>query len=270
MPLSEHLVFHARSFILNYTRSPWLGAPVLVAAFAMVTRIRRLPAAERILPVAFLAGFALTTIHVYKFVRFFYTIAPFAYLSCGRCIAMIVERLARRPETVRRASLATAGVALGIALVFGTDMTDVRTRYLSWMPADDVREVMRAIGDVHARSRGTALLGVWNQLSFPLLEWDLMLQKRNRDAESRPKNAGWPALPTSEGVRDRLAGDAEIERLMVLDLHPDAPAWHSTFDKENPGHAAIVEGLRRDARFTLEEVRTFPATGYALYVFRTR
>jgi hypothetical protein len=181
---------------------------------------------------------------------------------------LLIERwLAARPGLGRRVAHAAAGAALAVALVAGTDMADVRERYQRWMGAANVREVLAAIGDVQARSRGTALMGVWSQMSFPLIEWDLML--RGRDPASRPKNPYWYGDRTPSGLRDSLAADREVERLMVLELHPGAPAHLWMFDKENPGHDRFLAGFQQDPRSPLEGARVFPASGYTLHVFRS-
>jgi hypothetical protein len=266
----DHLTAYPRAFVADFARAEWLGVIALGAAVTALALARRLPAGERILPVAFATGLLMTTLHGYKLPRFFFTVTPFIWLCLGLVVALGLERaLARRERDVRRAAVALAAAGLAAAWIAGADREFVLERHARWTGPPALRAVLDAIGETHRASRGTSLLGAWTMLSNPLVEWDLLLAGTGAAPEPRPRNPAWYGETEPKRALDRLAADAQVERLIVVDLPRTAPTWRPNFEFEFPRHAEWLEALAADPRFTLESRPSFPETGYTLLIYRT-
>ncbi len=270
-PLIENLIYYPRVFVTAFMAPPWLAAAVLLTAGVAVVLAFRLPAAQRILPVGFAAALAMITLHFYKYSRFLFTIAPFVWLCFGLVLAIAIERLlANRARLGRPARAAFALGSMGVGLIAGLNPAPVRALHRRSMGPPALRRVLDAIGDVHRASRGTALMGFWDKLSNPLVEWDLLLAGTGAAPAPRPMNPAWYGESDPARVLDRLAVDPQVERVMILDLPRDAPAYGPAFARDNPHHARWLAAFAADPRFRLDTQHFFPATGYTLFVYAIR
>ncbi|MCP4662839.1 MAG: hypothetical protein GY856_46190 [bacterium] len=275
----DNLLFYPEVMANQFSPTPWLGWVLLVLGLAPWVVAGRRGARSRALGLVLLCSAVAVGLHPYKLLRFLATVAPLVWLSAAMALAAGLRWLARRrlpPRYAGLAALLTAAVVLAATIRSGVDLPRLRTaRALRSVPAA-VRPVVDAIADLAIREEGTFLLGSWNLLSPSLVEWHLWQRHPQLAAERVPGN--WrdiTRIRSAESIRERAMAQPTVGRLLVLDLLPEAPAATVGFSRETTWReTAWLDPLRaalaQEQAFELESLKTFPAAGYELRVYRRR
>lgn len=267
---AENLLFYPRAFVDDYSPTQGIGLVVLGLGLGGIALIRRLRPEERIIVIALVVGLLFTTAHRFKISRFFFLVAPLIWLSCGITVAWLLDRATRAlsPRLRTGITFAAALAVLVLSFAFGYDANRVQDRYERWSTMESVGRVLETIVDVNVASKGTVLIGTWNQLSTGLVEWYQLYYRPGAKGPSRPKNPEWYEDLKPAGLLRHMADDPGVERVIVLSLPPRAPAYSPSFDRENWWVPAVRAALARDPRFRLESVEAFDDSGYQVRVYR--
>jgi hypothetical protein len=266
----EGLLYYVRSFLVDYSPTPWVGWVVLAAGVlgAVVLWIRS--PRMRILPAGLASGFVLTTLHRYKDPRFLFTVAPF-FWACGA--AGLVVLLSSGRDRTRRTLGRVAAVTLAIVILAGAFVCDddtraVETRRARLSVAPEVHAVLDDVARTALDARGSVFMGAWNQFSPALVEWQCRIVRPGLRGEALPRSPQ-KVLRSLEprGLLDRIAADPRLDRVILLQLEPGAPAWSREFASETNWLPPVADAISRDGRFTLSVSHDYPQTGYRLLVY---
>jgi hypothetical protein len=266
----EGLLYYARSFLVDYAPTLWVGWAALaggvLGAVVLWIRAPRL----RILPVGLASGLVLTTLHRYKDPRFFFTVAPF-FWACG-ATGLVVLLSSGRDRTRRMlgrvAAVTLASVILAGAFVFDDGTRAVETRRARLSVAPEVHAVLDDVARAALDARGSVFMGAWNQFSPALVEWQCRIVRPGLRGEALPRSPR-TILHSLEarGLLDRIAADPRLDRVILLQLEPGAPAWSREFVSDTSWLPPVADAISRDRRFTLSVSHDYPQTGYRLLVY---
>jgi hypothetical protein len=270
MALSDHLLYYPRSIVQMYSDPWWAGLAVLLLGLFSLRWFRQMSRAERILPIAMLTMLLIATSHGFKGHRFIFIAVPFVWMCAGWVIGLGVERF--DILRARGAGHAVAVLLLVAALVKGVPHERAMELRDLWTSAPQTIEVVEDIAAIYEKSNGSALTGMWWDLSNQLIEWHLILTGRVDDSGkavpgSRPFNPDWYGVGSGAEAVPLLEQDATIERVMVLQLPPGSPEYREVIERENRHLPEFKAAIERSRVFALEETRVYPATGYVLNVY---
>ena len=267
---SEGLLYYVRSFLVDFSPTPWVGWGALAGGLLGAAVLWVHSPRMRILPVGLASGLVLTTLHRYKDPRFFFTVAPF-FWACGA--AGLVVLLSSGRDRTRRTLGRVAAVTLAIVILAGAFVGDEDTRAVEarrarLSVAPEIHAVLDDVARTALDAGGSVFMGAWNQFSPALVEWQCRLVRPGLRGEALPRSPR-KILRSLEprGLLDRIAADPRLNRVILLQLEPGAPAWRREFVSETSWLPPVADAISRDGRFTLSVSHDYPQAGYRLLVY---
>lgn len=290
----DRLAFYPGVFVADYSPHPAVGIAVLLLAAGSLAGLPRLPPARRALGIALLVGSLAAFLHPYQLPRFLFTLAPLVWLSAAATVAAGLgaarARADRRlhpdsgsPPRGPRRALAGAVAALPgfaavalwvwgawIAITGGVDRARLAQAHEVRSVPAAVTPLLDAIADAAVAAGGSAVVGIWNDLSPGLVEWHCRIRHPGLAAAAIPRDAarlGSKANPLA--ILDRAADPtSRLVRLLVVDAIGEGPRSTAIFAAETGWADPIRRRLTTDPRFTREAELPFPEAGYRLRVYR--
>lgn len=267
----EALAFHPRAWLHDYAPSPGVGAITGGAALVSLAWGWRRSRQRRLLALAGVVGLVALTLHPYKLPRFLFPVAPVLWLAAAAALADALRWALRRvPRLDAETALASAAI-LVLAITGGRGVPSDRLLERHERRTVPARSegALDGIADLAADEPGTAFVGVWNFLSRPLLEWRFASRHPGLYPENAPVVVWRDRTGSLEGDAARFLENARPgERLVVIELPREAPAWHPVYPIDTPGLDRIRAAVAADPRFDHEEDLYFAESGYRLHVHR--
>lgn len=269
----DNLLFYPWAFAREYSRTPRLGMLVLVMALLQLRFLWRGNPKDRALAIALALGLISSLAHPYKDPRFFFTLAPFVWLACGRSVAWVVAILTVRWPAALHLSVAPA-IAVAVCAVSALahpEMAKLRQAFEKQNPPANIRAVLNAVAGTALRSNGSVILGTWNSLSPALVTWHCQLRTPGVDPSHLPIEAReLPGDLSPTALLEALHAAEDLEKIMVIGLSAERFPWSEDFIKENTWLPAARTALDRDASFRLDSAKDFKETGYEMLVYSRR
>jgi hypothetical protein len=267
----DSLLYYPRVLVHHYGRSPVLENLILALAAVGLVAILRYRPAHRPLALALLVGTAAVAVHPYKDPRFAFTVAPLLWLCAGWSAAAGVAVLTRLLSSAHGTLIGRATALLPLVVVGSLHPVDrdfVIEAHRVRTVSPSIEPVLDLVASRAAASRGSVLLGHWNELSPGLVEWHCY---RSHPGIRRDQIPRWlPDRLRRGDVVSRLASDATAELVFVVGAAPGTPVGDAGFAEENQWLNPVRTALLADPRFIAVEQRRFPETGYSVTVLRRR
>ncbi|HEX2465409.1 MAG TPA: hypothetical protein VHR17_12370, partial [Thermoanaerobaculia bacterium] len=273
------LLFYPRVFLEQYHARSVIGILVMGSAVVALARIGGAAPAARTLLLAVVVALAALTLHPYKEPRFLLIAAPALWLAAAWNVVTAVERGAAHTRRERpvwaNAAIWTNGVlavaTLICVLLAPPTAPSLAARFAQYTVPSTYRPLLDRVAEL-AEAKPTLVLGTWNQMSPPLIEWSWLQRRRGAFASTPPDVVAPSRRAPAEQLLRRLRGPSPPDQIVLLDLD-DATApsaeWAAAFAAET----AWLEPLRRDldaGATPYDEVLAESLThgGYRVRVFR--
>lgn len=252
----ESWLFYPRVFVEGFAPVPALGWLALVLAGVLVARLPWLDERRRVLALALVVTAVAAQLHPYKLPRFFFPVASLVWLAAAVVLVEGVRVLARR---ARGLSALLAPAACGLVLWAGVDLERLERGFAAHTVPSAVRPVADTLVETATSSPEVLLLGTWNLLSPPLVEWEL----RQRAPEAAGRLHFVRASDGVEGVEEQLEALAPGGLVVVI----ERTAQDDGFEAETSWLEPVRRTLPSDPRFERVWQRDFPTAGYRLEAY---
>lgn len=224
-------------------------------------------------------GWLAISFHPYKLPRFLFTSVPLVWLASGVFLALAIRALCARLSCPPRYTKVLVSLASGIVicavLTSGPDPNRLRRELEERGVPSSVTPVLDQIAhwsttSGRIRTSETAVLGSWNLLSPPLIEWHLraLLANSTREVPSELALTRQLARRHSPDLlkKELFEAKGSVRQLILIEPLPEAP-WRDAFLVETAWLEPLRQALSTTPSFSLFADRSFPAAGYRLRLY---